>query len=317
MPNGGWASTSAYTAELTASDGATNDRFGDSVALSANGTTVLVGADTTSVGSSSMQGAAYFFTGSDLSAVLNGLATVQMGAQFPSQYILSNASMTASAPLTVMLPLPATGASYVSASASQGTCSYDSTAKVATCAVGRIVGNGGTATSTLTLKATGAAGSAIAQSANLTNGSPNLAQTASTTIVPPPPTLSGLSNVTVTAPNAGSEAFTLAGTGTLTVTATSANTTLLPNANITGASSCIQAGSCALTLTPASGQSGTATVTVTVTDTYNQSGSGTFQVTVKAAPPPPAPPSGGGGGSLGWLALAMLGLLGVFARKRD
>jgi len=47
-------------AELTASDGAQNDQFGDSVSLS--GTTALIGAPYHTVGSNTKQGAAYVFT---------------------------------------------------------------------------------------------------------------------------------------------------------------------------------------------------------------------------------------------------------------
>jgi hypothetical protein len=281
--NGSWS----QAGELTASDGAASDRFGGSVALSGDGTTVLVGAYNKTVGGNSGQGAAYFFGGSNLFAVLNAPAAVGVGTQFSSQYILTNASTMASAALTVLLPLPATHASYVSATATQGSCTYDTIAKAATCKLGSIAGNGGTATASLTLQATGPVSSTISQNGQLATGSPDLAQIASTTIVPLPPTLSGLSNVTVTAPNAGTEAFTLAGTGTLTVTATSSNTALLPNAGITGASSCTAAGSCTLTLTPAGGQTGSTAVTVTVTDAYSQSAAGAFAFTVQ--PPPTAP----------------------------
>jgi len=54
-PGGGWATTSAFTAKLTASDGAAGDYFGASVAIS--GDTVVVGAD----GDNSDQGSAYVF----------------------------------------------------------------------------------------------------------------------------------------------------------------------------------------------------------------------------------------------------------------
>ena len=47
-------------AKLTASDGATNNEFGDSVSISGN--TVVVGAPDAKVGSNSQQGAAYVFT---------------------------------------------------------------------------------------------------------------------------------------------------------------------------------------------------------------------------------------------------------------
>jgi len=179
-------------AELTASGSAVGDYFGSSVALSADGITALVGAPSTVIpAGNNIHGAAYFFGNSDLSVVLSAPAMVQTGAQFSSQYILTNASATASAALVVSLPVPATNAGYVSASASQGACSYDSTTKVVTCAVGSIPGNGGTASATLNLKATGAANSTIAQSGQLVNGSPDLAQTTSTTIVPPPPSGGG------------------------------------------------------------------------------------------------------------------------------
>ncbi len=50
--------------ELTASNGAASDYFGNSVALSSDGTTALVGANNKTVGSNASQGAAYVFTNS-------------------------------------------------------------------------------------------------------------------------------------------------------------------------------------------------------------------------------------------------------------
>lgn len=47
---------------LTASDGAKNDDFGDSVALSGDGNTALIGARSKDIGSATNQGAAYLFT---------------------------------------------------------------------------------------------------------------------------------------------------------------------------------------------------------------------------------------------------------------
>jgi hypothetical protein len=118
LANGAWS----QAAELTASDGATRDHFGKSVALSSTGTTALVGVYNKTVGGNSEQGAAYFFGSSDLSAVLSAPATVAPNGQFTSQYILTNRSTTASAPLVVVLPVPAANAAYVSQTASQGTC---------------------------------------------------------------------------------------------------------------------------------------------------------------------------------------------------
>ncbi|MDD5559066.1 choice-of-anchor tandem repeat GloVer-containing protein [Candidatus Methylomirabilis sp.] len=58
-PGSGWATTSTFTAKLTASDGAAGDEFGWSVAIS--GDTVVVGADTDTIGSNTYQGSAYVF----------------------------------------------------------------------------------------------------------------------------------------------------------------------------------------------------------------------------------------------------------------
>jgi hypothetical protein len=65
-PGSGWATTSNYTARLTANDGATGDRFGGSVAIS--GDTVVVGA----YGDDSFKGSAYVFK------LTGGLAPIYM-----------------------------------------------------------------------------------------------------------------------------------------------------------------------------------------------------------------------------------------------
>jgi hypothetical protein len=56
-PATGWASTSAYTAQLTASNGVTGDLFGWSVSVSSNGGTAAIGA----LGVNSATGAVYVF----------------------------------------------------------------------------------------------------------------------------------------------------------------------------------------------------------------------------------------------------------------
>ena len=58
-PASGWANMT-QAAKLTASDGAANDYFGDSVSISGN--TVVVGACNATVGANGGQGAAYVFT---------------------------------------------------------------------------------------------------------------------------------------------------------------------------------------------------------------------------------------------------------------
>ena len=65
-PGSGWATTSNYTARLTANDGATGDHFGGSVAIS--GDTVVVGA----YGDDSFKGSAYVFK------LTGGLAPIYM-----------------------------------------------------------------------------------------------------------------------------------------------------------------------------------------------------------------------------------------------
>jgi hypothetical protein len=60
MPPGGWTSTIPQSAELTASDGSEEDRFGSSVANSGN--TIVVGGPYHKLGSNAFQGAAYVFT---------------------------------------------------------------------------------------------------------------------------------------------------------------------------------------------------------------------------------------------------------------
>jgi hypothetical protein len=60
LRGGGWA-TRTEAAKLTASDGAANDGLGSSVAINANGSTIVAGADGATVGSTSGQGAVYVF----------------------------------------------------------------------------------------------------------------------------------------------------------------------------------------------------------------------------------------------------------------
>ncbi len=77
-------------AELTASDGAAGDQFGNAVAISSDGTTIVVGAPDATIGSNTNQGAAYVFvmssggwgTTSTFTAKLtasDGVATDQFG----------------------------------------------------------------------------------------------------------------------------------------------------------------------------------------------------------------------------------------------
>lgn len=58
-PGGGWAGALNESARLTASDGAADDRFGNAIAISSD--TVVVGADSDTIGANSSQGATYVF----------------------------------------------------------------------------------------------------------------------------------------------------------------------------------------------------------------------------------------------------------------
>ncbi|MGB8647946.1 MAG: FG-GAP repeat protein [Anaerolineae bacterium] len=60
-PDGGWATTSTFTAKLTASDGGAYDFLGREVAVSADGSTLVAGAYLATVGGHSEQGAAYVY----------------------------------------------------------------------------------------------------------------------------------------------------------------------------------------------------------------------------------------------------------------
>ena len=298
-PAGGWATTSSFSAELTASDEGGSDRFGASVAVS--GPTVLVGAMSHQVGGNADQGAAYFFGSADLGLVLSTPATVAPGANYTSQAILTNSSSTASPGLILVLPVP-TGTNYVSSSATQGSCSQ--AAGSVTCNLGSLAANGGRANASITLQATAAAGTALANSANLSSSTPALSQT-STTTVAAVPAVTGLANASVTiGQSVPAESFTISGTGALTVTASSSNTTLLPNAGLSVSSGCNASGApCTLSMTPAAGQTGTATVTVTAKDAYGQQGVASFTLTVNSLPPSHS----GGGGALGlWSLLGLL-----------
>ena len=60
-PTTGWTTTSKFKAELTASDGMPNDGFSNELALSGDGSTVVVGAAGATINGNAGQGAAYVF----------------------------------------------------------------------------------------------------------------------------------------------------------------------------------------------------------------------------------------------------------------
>ena len=260
--------------------------FGSSVALSSDGTVTLIGAFATN----NYQGAAYFYGAADLDLALAASSAAPPGGQYTEQAILTNDSNYASPDLSLNLPIPV-GTNYQAVSSTQGSCttaSSSGTVSSVSCDAGVLAANGGTATTSVTLgvPSNATAGTEITETALVNNTSPSLSAQ-STTVVVIAPTVSGLTNETVTVgKTVPSESFTITGSGALTVTASSSNTALLPDSGIGGYSGCTAAGSCTLTLTPVSGQVGTTTVTVTVEDGYGRLGSESFSLTVS---PPGAP----------------------------
>ncbi|HEX5498980.1 MAG TPA: hypothetical protein VFX03_07130, partial [Thermomicrobiales bacterium] len=166
--NGNWLQTS----KLAASDGMENDYFGWSVAL--DGATALVGAF-----DNGAQGAAYFYSESELGLAVSAPEAVDQGQQYVSQTIATNHASAASPAVTATIAVPA-AASFVSAMASQGSCSEDS--GVVTCDFGAIDANAGTATANVTLKATGSPGTTIENTARVAKATPPLTASAPTTI---------------------------------------------------------------------------------------------------------------------------------------
>ena len=169
--------TWTQTRELTASDGARYDDFGASVALS--GTTALIGAYEANVGGNSGQGAAYFYGESDLGFAVSAPVAVGPGGQYVSQTIATNNASAASPAVTATVSVPA-AASFVSASATQGTCAEAS--GLVTCSFGAIAGNAGTATADVTLVATGSHNTVLENTASVSKATPALTASAPTLI---------------------------------------------------------------------------------------------------------------------------------------
>ncbi|MGH9437848.1 MAG: FG-GAP repeat protein, partial [Terriglobia bacterium] len=114
--NGSWNQDKIFIA----SDGTLGDSFGWDVAL--DGTNLLIGADAATINGNQYQGAAYFYDKSDLGLSLSAPQTVGQGQTYVSQTIATNNATAASPAVSATITVPA-AASFISASATQGSCS--------------------------------------------------------------------------------------------------------------------------------------------------------------------------------------------------
>ncbi|MDN5864598.1 MAG: FG-GAP repeat protein [Gammaproteobacteria bacterium] len=174
--NGSWAQVQ----KLNASDGAADDWFGNAVALSGN--TALIGALNADVGGNSAEGAAYFYGRTVLDLALSVPQSVMQNEPYLSQTIVTNSASVNSPAVTAVIAVPA-AASFVSANATQGSCSE--AAGVVTCNFGPISGNAGMAAANVTLKAIGSPGTMIENTAGIARATPALTASAPTEITSP------------------------------------------------------------------------------------------------------------------------------------
>ncbi|MGA2004482.1 MAG: FG-GAP repeat protein [Terriglobales bacterium] len=289
--------TWSQQAELTASDGAANDWFGHSVALS--GSTSVVGAPYKAVGSNSGQGAGYVFGSSapsfTLTASPNSLSVAQ-GSQGTSTITITpengfsgsvsfSASGLPSGVTAAFDPNPATSTSTLTLTAS-------GTATTGTATV-TVIGTSGNLTQNTTLM--------------LTVMGPSYALTASPNSLSVAQGSQGTSTITITPENgfSGSVSFSSSGlpsgvtaafnpnpatsTSTLTLTASGTATTGTATATVIGTSGNLtQTTTLTLTVTSASsgdftigaspttvtisspGQTGTTTITITPSGGFGQ-----------------------------------------------
>ena len=301
--------------EFTASDATTGDSFGWSVGL--DGGQLLVGAQN-NVNGNTFQGSAYFYPQASLSLALSAPQFVATSGNFTSTAVLSNAGAADSSAATLTFPVPA-GATYVSASATQGSCTQ--TSGIVSCALGTVAASGGSATVSVVLSATGSAGTVVQGTASLVSAVPGLSATASSTISQPPVANDGSLSVDEDA----------SGNGTLAATAPSGTTLMFAISSQPqhGSVSLQDANKGTYTYTPAQGYTGSDSFGFAVNDGELSSNAATVSVTVKAVSTTPPPSGGGGGGGGGGgsgsssgggttapLALALLALTGLARRRR-
>ncbi len=126
------------------------------------------------------KGAAYAYERSNLGLALSVPQAVLPGASYVGQAIVTNSTSAVSPAVAVSVAVPA-AATFVSANATQGSCSEAS--GVVTCDFGQISGNAGTARANVTFKAIGQVGDDIGYRAGIAKAAPALTASASTKIV--------------------------------------------------------------------------------------------------------------------------------------
>jgi hypothetical protein len=222
VPNG---TTWSQQAELTASDGAQNDEFGQSVA--ASGSTIVVGAPNFAVGSSSNQGAAYVFSQSGTTWSQQAELTASDGAQndnFGSSVSVSDSTIVVGAPNHAVGSNSYQGAAYVFSQTGAGSYALSASPN----SLSMTEGGQGTSTITITPQ-DGFSGSVLLAASGLPSGvtasfSPNPATSTSTlTLAASSTAATGTSTVTVTGISGDEEQAI-----TLTLTVTGTTVTLTP-----------------------------------------------------------------------------------------
>ncbi len=172
------------TRKLIPSDGQQFDNFGDVIVPTGDG--VAIGAQGA--------GTVYFYGSAELGLALSVPGRVNPGSRFTSETIATNSSSAISPAVTATIGVPA-AASFISATASQGSCVEAS--GMITCDFGPIKGNAGMATANVVLKASGNPGTVIESKAGVVQATPAL--TASTTTLVNHSPVAQDSNLTVTA----------------------------------------------------------------------------------------------------------------------
>lgn len=285
--------TWTQTEKVTPSDGPANISFGWNNAIDDG--VLLAGCELCNVGTNGEQGAAYFYQRANLGLAVDAPGSVaRQGDAYVSQAVATNDATATSPAVAVTLAVPA-AATFVSASATQGSC--ENAAGVVTCSFGQIAGGGGTAAANVTLRATGGDGTTIDNTASVAGARPPLGADAPTLIQTsdqPPVAQDG---TLATREN-------VAASGTLEATDPDGNPLQfdIVTAPRHGSVTLDDAATGAYTYTPDAGYTGADRFTFKAGDGILDSNTATVSVTVTAAG------GSGGGGGLGPASLALLAL---------